>query len=62
MKKAIIFIFIVLCLCLGGSYFYYVHDAKAKKYINNWDLELSSDLKSLYEKKSDVGFLGDGIY
>ena len=60
MKKVIISIFIILFLFLGISYFYYVHNSNASKYINNWSIELSSNLKSLYEKKTEIGFQGDG--
>ena len=60
MKKVIISIFIILFLFLGISYFYYVHNSNARKYINNWNIELSSNLKSLYEKKTEIGFQGDG--
>ena len=60
MKKVIISIFIILFLFPGISYFYYVHNSNARKYINNWNIELSSNLKSLYEKKTEIGFQGDG--
>ena len=60
MKKVIISIFLILFLFLGISYFYYVHNSNARKYINNWNIELSSNLKSLYEKKTEIGFQGDG--
>ena len=56
MKKVIISIFIILFLFLGISYFYYVHNSNASKYINNWSIELSSNLKSLYEKKQKLDF------
>lgn len=60
MKKVIISIFIILFLFLGISYFYYVHNSNTSKYINNWSIELSSNLKSLYEKKTEIGFQEDG--
>jgi hypothetical protein len=56
MKKVIISIFIILFLFLGISYFYYVHNSNVSKYINNWSIELSSNLKSLYEKKQKLDF------
>ena len=48
MKKVIISIFIILFLFLGISYFYYVHNSNARKYINNWN-NLSSNKNTDFE-------------